>query len=397
MNGLPVRVTNYREDAVCDNSLGRQLFVSGGVEKLMSSVPPGRSWRTLSAVAASCPWPQMATAWIDYAISETDSARAFVTDPTSPSPPKSLLILAFFATYVIWGTTYLGMRIAVETIPPFAVAAFRFLLGAAIGFAFVFARGVPMPTRSQWRSAAWIGSLLLVGGNGLVMWAMQRTPSGIVALIVAPTPLWMTVLDWLFYRGPKPTPRVIFGLVLGMLGIATLVWKTDLIASTDDFHIPSLLVVVLATIFWAIGALESRRVDFPKSIVLVTSMESAVAAVVLTVISVLTGETTRMNPAEFSWESMLAIVYLATFGLLIALSAYSWLLKQVSAALVSTNTFVNPLIAVLLGWLVLGETVSPKTWAAIVMIVFAVILIVTRKRVAVPTSSVVPRQPSSAT
>ena len=289
------------------------------------------------------------------------------------------------------------MRIAVETIPPFAVAALRFLLAAAIGFAFVAARGVPWPTLSQWRSAAWIGSLLLVGGNGLVMWSMQRTPSGIVALIVAPTPIWMTVLDWLFYRGPKPTPRVIFGLALGMLGIATLVWKTDLIASGDDFHIPSLLVVVLATIFWSVGALESRRVDFPKSIVLVTSMESAFAAVVLVVMSWLTGEISGMDVGTFSLESMLAIVYLSTFGLLITLSAYSWLLRQVSAAMVSTNTFVNPLIAVLLGWLVLGETVSPRTWTAIVLIILAVVLIVTRKRAAVPVADAAGPQPTTAT
>ena len=291
-----------------------------------------------------------------------------------------MLVAAFFATHVIWGTTYLGMRIALESFPPFATAASRFILAALIGFVFAWQQGVSWPTRSEWTSAAMIGCLLLVGGNGLVMWAMQRTPSGITALIIASTPIWMTCFDWLFYRGPRPTRGVIFGLISGVIGIALLVAKVDLFSSRDQFHYPSLVLIVLATLSWSFGALHSRHVALPKNILLVTAMESLVGGLILLAVSYFGNESQRMRWDRASWEGIVAVIYLAIFGSLVSLSAYSWLLKQVSASVVSTHTFVNPLIALLLGWLVRNETISTQTALAIVFIILGVILIVFKRR-----------------
>ncbi len=271
------------------------------------------------------------------------------------------------------------MRIAVETIPPLTVASSRFLLAGICTFVYLKFRGVPWPTLSNWKSAALIGCLLMVGGNGTVMVALQRIPSGIAALIVATTPLSMTVFDWLFYKGPKPTARVIAGLLMGTAGIGLLMSPDDLLSSGESLHLPSMLLVVLATMSWSLGSLQSRHVDLPKNIFMTTALETISGGFVLMLLSIAFGEPGRLMAGNVSAISLMATVYLAVFGSLLALTAYSWLLKHVNAARVSTNTFVNPVIAVFLGWLVLSEPISLRTVAAVVLIVIAVVLIVLRQ------------------
>ena len=295
-------------------------------------------------------------------------------------PSTGRLLVAFATIYIIWGTTYLAMRIAVETIPPFTVASTRFLVAGICTMFYLKLTGVPWPSLTHWRSAALIGCLLLVGGNGLVMVAIQKIPSGIAALIVATTPLWMTIFDWLFYQGPRPTGRVIAGLVMGVAGIAMLLSPDDLWSGDQSLHLPSMLLVIAATFSWSIGSLQSRRVSLPNYIFMTTALESICGGFVLLLLSFAFREPSRLIAGNISVNSMLATVYLAIFGCLIALSAYSWLLKRVSAARVSTTAFVNPVIAVFLGWLILSEPITTRTISAVVLIVIAVVLIVFRKQ-----------------
>jgi drug/metabolite transporter (DMT)-like permease len=220
----------------------------------------------------------------------------------------------------------------------------------------------------------------MVGGNGLVMWAIKEIPSGVAALVIATIPLWMTLFEWMFYRGPRPTLRVICGLAMGITGIVFLLKPDQLLAGTEGLHWPSMGALFLAPIFWSIGSLQSRHVELPPNIFMTTAAESICGGIVLLLLSIGLGETTRMNLGQISARSVLATIYLAIFCSLFTLTAYSWLLKNVSVARVSTYMFVNPVIAVFLGWMVLSEEVSWETIVAVVLVVSAVVLIVMRKQ-----------------
>lgn len=296
-----------------------------------------------------------------------------------PDSQRSLLILvAFAAISIIWGTTYLAMRVAVETLPPFFLSGIRFLLAGTITLAILKWRGCPSPTRLHWTNAALIGGLLVIGGNGLTMWAVQEIPSGVAAVVVATMPIWMALFDWLFYQGPRPTKRVVAGMTFGLAGIVLLVRPDQMLGETESLHVPSLLALFAAPIFWSTGSLHSRRVELPSNIFMTTAIESICGGAGLMLFSLLLGETRQLDLSTASTNSLLATLYLAFFGSLVALSAYSWLLKNVSASKVSSYTFVNPVIAVFLGWLVLNEPTPWWTIFSVLLIVSAVILIITR-------------------
>ncbi|MDX1417648.1 MAG: drug/metabolite exporter YedA, partial [Candidatus Promineifilaceae bacterium] len=287
-----------------------------------------------------------------------------------------LIVLAFAAIYLIWGTTYLGIRIAVETIPPFFLAGIRFLFSGALLFIILRLRGVPMPRRFHWRSAVIVGGLLLVGGNGFVTWSEQQVESSTAALVVATVPLWIALFDWLIFRGQRPRKRVTLGLMLGLLGIILLIGPGQILG-TASFDLLSLLVLLLAPVLWSFGSLYSRQAELPGNTFMATAMEMLAGGVLLLLAALLTGEMTQLNPAEFSNRSLLALIYLTIFGSIIAFSAYIWLLKYVPATKVATYTYVNPVFAVFLGWLILDEAITPTTIAATVIIILAVILITT--------------------
>ena len=296
-------------------------------------------------------------------------------------PSTARIVIAFAAIYLIWGTTYLAMRVAVQTIPPFTVGASRFLVAGGLTLLFLRMRGVPSPSLKQWKNSALIGCLLMVGGTGLVMWAVQEIPSGIAALVVATMPLWMTLIDWLFYNGPRPTTRIVVGFGLGFIGINFLMRPDQVFNGRFDLHLPSMIALFLAPIFWSIGSLQSRRIELPKNVFMATALESLGGGFVFMLLCIGMNEPARIDFAGISTKSILATFYLALFGSLLALTAYCWLLKHVSVARVSTYTFINPVIAVILGWLILGEKVTWQTNVAVLLIVFAVILIVTKKEV----------------
>ena len=292
-----------------------------------------------------------------------------------PAPaPRWLVLTAFALVYVLWGSTYLAIRIAIETIPPFLMAGVRFITAGGILYLWVRARGGPRPTRAHWRSAFIIGGLLLMLSNGGVTWAEQTVPSGITSLLVCTVPLWMVVLDWLFFGGGRPSPAIALGLALGLVGVVVLIGPGE-IAHGGGVDPAGAAVLLAAPVFWAVGSLWSRRAHLPDPPFLAIGMEMLAGGALLLALGVAVGEWPRLHLAQVSARSAAALLYLVLFGALIGFTAYLWLLRVTTAARVATHSFVNPVIAVFLGWAVAGEPVTPRTVAASAIIVAAVALI----------------------
>lgn len=284
---------------------------------------------------------------------------------------KTLVLLAFAVIYIVWGSTYLAIRVVVETIPPFISAAARFLVAGLTLMAFLAARGTPMPTRQQWKFALVAGSLLSVGGNGLVVWAEQSISSGLAALLVALAPLWFALLEWLRPRGTPPPLKTVVGIVIGFAGVILLVSGRSA-ADSNGGSLIAALAVVLAGISWAAGSLFSRHSAGAGKFE--SPWMSAAAQMVcggagLLLLSLLFGEPFRADWTAVSARSMVALAYLIVFGSWLGFSTYVWLLRVSTPSRVSTYAYVNPVIAVFLGWAVLGETVSGRMiWGTLVVV-----------------------------
>jgi drug/metabolite transporter (DMT)-like permease len=295
---------------------------------------------------------------------------------TTSSPSLLRVALALAAVYVIWGSTYLAIAIAIETLPPFWMAGARFVIAGGLLYGWSLWRGAPHPTPVQWRSAALIGGLLLLGGNGGVVWAEQRVSSGIAALLVSMVPLWMVLFRWLQPGGERPNGRVWAGVALGFVGLALLVrpWERGLGSSLDPLGVGAL---VLACVSWAWGSIHSRRVPLPESPLMATGAEMLCGGGLLLLVGAFLGEPAQIDPAAVSGRSLIALLYLITFGALVGFTAYIWLLRVANPVLVSTYAYVNPIVAVFLGWLILGEPVTGQTIGAAAVIIAGVALITT--------------------
>ena len=292
----------------------------------------------------------------------------------SIAPPRRLhLFLALAAVYLIWGSTYLAIRFAIETLPPFAMAAVRFLVAGSILFAYSLARGEKNPSRGAWGSALVVGILLLVGGNGGVVWAEQRIDSGIAALLVTTMPFFLVLVTALLPGGRPPTARMLVGLLVGFAGVVVLLnpfahghLAVDPIGAA---------VVTLSAISWATGSALAGRLPLPKSPPLSTGIQMLAGGAVLALVSIATGEPSHFHRAEVSLRSILALAYLVVFGAVVAYTAFVWLLKHAPPALVATYAYVNPLVAVLLGWALAGEELSSRVLLAAGIIVAGVMII----------------------
>lgn len=293
-----------------------------------------------------------------------------------------MIALAMGALYIVWGSTYLGILIAIETLPPFAMAAVRSLIAGTLLYAWSRARGAAAPTGRQWGNTALLGGLLLLGGNGGVVWAEQRVPSGLAALVVATVPLWMVWMQAGLTR-LRPGRREMAGVALGLVGVVLLVGPIHLGGQTGPDPL-GVAVLLAASLSWALGSVISRRLDLPSSSLLSTAMQMLGGGALLGVVSVLAGEPGHFDPAAVSTRSWLALVYLIIFGSLVGFSAYVWLLRVARPSLVSTYAYVNPLVAVFLGWMLAGEAVTSRTLTAAAVIVSAVALITFKPRVRVP-------------
>lgn len=281
---------------------------------------------------------------------------------------------ALGAVYVIWGTTYLAIRVVNETLPPLLSASVRFLVAGSLLYAWTIRRGDregDRPTRVQWRSAAIVAVLLMLGGNGGVVLAEKTIPSGVAALLVALVPLWMALLDRMFFGGHL-RGRAVVGLVAGFGGAALLLGSE----ASGDVDVVGMLFVVGASLSWAIGSLYSRKAPLPKRPFVGMGMEMLVGGIALAVVGIATGELGQVHVSRFSRASLIGLLYLIVFGSWIGFTAYLWLLRVARTSLVSTYAYVNPVVAVFLGWLFLDEQVGLRTLVAGGVIVASVAIII---------------------
>ena len=298
-----------------------------------------------------------------------------MTPATHSSPSRLALIGAFAAIYVVWGSTYLAILIAIETVPPFLMAGFRFLFAGLALYGWMrFQGGV---AGSGWRPWAWavvVGGLMMAGGNGVVTWAEQWVPSGLASVIVATVPIWMVGLDATVFGGRKLTATAVAGLVLGMLGVVLLASPGG-----DSAAMRGIVMLVLASLSWSVGSLLSRRVNHPSSLAM-AGMQMIAGGVILVLWGTLVHEWRGFDVAAISTRSWIAFVYLVTFGSILALGCYVWLMRVSTASAVSTYAFVNPVVAVFLGWAFAGERLGINEWIAAAFILGAVVLLQMKRK-----------------
>jgi drug/metabolite transporter (DMT)-like permease len=283
--------------------------------------------------------------------------------------------LALIALYIAWGSTYLAIRFAVESLPPFFMAGTRFLLAGTIVYVWRRLAGDPPPTRRQWRSAIIIGLLMLLGGIGVVSWAEQFVASGITALVVAAVPLWIVLLDALRPGGKRPTWQTASGVLVGLAGILILVGPAIGTGSQAGTQLAGMIALLLATLSWAIGSVYSRGADLPKSPLLGTGMEMLSGSLGLYIVGLIAGEAGSLNLAAVSTRSLLGLAYLVLVGSLVGFAAYTWLLRVAPTSTVATYALVNPIVAVILGSVLAQEVLTTRLLIAIPVILSAVALI----------------------
>ncbi|MFH1908561.1 MAG: EamA family transporter [Chloroflexota bacterium] len=289
--------------------------------------------------------------------------------------------IALLAIYLIWGSTYLAIRYAVESIPPFLMAGTRFLTAGIVLYTWRRLAGDPAPTARQWRSTAIIGLLLLLGGNGLVSWAEQTVPSGIAALLIGTIPLWMVLTESIRRGGVKPGLSAVLGLITGFSGILVLIWPLLMRSSTysagTSEHLNPLGVVALlfAAFSWAVGSVYSKSAELPPGSLMTTAAEMLTGSLGLYFIGALLGEWNMLDFATITARSWLGLAYLTVLGSLVGFVAYAWLLRHAPISLVATYAYVNPLVAILLGSLLAQESFSARILLAALIIIGSVVLI----------------------
>jgi len=293
---------------------------------------------------------------------------------------KTKIWIALLALYIVWGSTYLAIRFAVETIPPFLMAGTRFLVSGAILLIWRRAAEDAMPTPRQWRSTAIVGILLLLGGNGLVSFAEKRIASGVAALIVGTVPLWLVLIEAIRPGGVRPTPLAILGLLIGFGGIYLLVGPEDLNSASLQFDAFGIGTVVLAAFLWSLGSIYSRGADLPTSSLMATGAEMLTGGLVILAFSGSIGEWRDFNFTAVTSSSWIGLVYLITFGSMVGFVSYIWLLQNAPVSLVATYAYVNPLVAVFLGAWLANEMLNARILVAALIIIGSVVLINQTKR-----------------
>lgn len=299
--------------------------------------------------------------------------------PRRSAGTTTWVILAFGAVYVIWGSTYLAIRIAIETLPPFLMAGVRFVVAGTVLLGWARLRGSALPTRIQWRNTAVVGAMLLLVGNGAVVWAEQWVPSGLVALLVATVPLWIVLVDWGWGERRPPGPWLVLGLAWGLAGVALLV-GTEGIGIAVGKPLLGAGVVLVGAFSWAAGSIVARDAAMPSSPAMTVGAEMLCGGGLLLLLSLAVGEPAGFRLPDVTLRSVLALLYLIVFGALVAFSAYIWLLGRVPAARVSTYAYVNPVVALFLGWALAGEPMTGRTAVAAAVILSAVMLVNARTR-----------------
>ncbi|MCU0427926.1 MAG: EamA family transporter [Candidatus Kapabacteria bacterium] len=299
---------------------------------------------------------------------------------TTPNPhhnySRSTFIIAFTAVCLIWGSTYLGVRFAIETLPPVLMAGARFTIAGLVMLAWARLSGAAYPTWAEVRSASIVGLMLVTLCNGMFTVAMGRVPSAIGALVATSLPIWMVLLDWLRPDGKRPANGVFAGVVMGFGGIVMLVqpWKyfLDDAQSSQHFDFIGFLLMFFGTIAWAVGSIYARHTKLPSAPRMNTAVQLLSGGLIMLVLALCIGDLGRIQLENISLKSFVAFLYLIAFGSIAAFSAYAWLLQNVSTALASSYTYINPIVALLLGATLGGESITANMLIAMVIILFAV-------------------------
>ena len=296
---------------------------------------------------------------------------------SSNASSRTVLLLSFAAIYLIWGSTYLAIRVAVETLPPFTMAGVRFIVAGAILYGWLAVQGRARATARQWLDNLVVGALLLVGGNGVVVWAEQAIPSGITTLIISISPLFMVMIDWMLPKGTRPSLPTLIGLALGFAGLVLLIGGG--ISEGQSIDLWRCAGLMVACVSWSVGSLYSRYTKNPAEPLTAATLQMLAGGALMFLIGLGRQELVGFSSALLTPRSILAWSYLVIAGSLIAFPAYVYLLKHTTPARISTYAYVNPVVAVFLGWLILREPVSTRTLIASAIIVVAVAIITTQK------------------
>src|SRR5881409_2465994 len=301
------------------------------------------------------------------------------------APKRSLVIIAFAALYLIWGSTYLGIRFAIETIPPLLMAGSRFLLAGIIMYAIAWSQGIVESNWRNWRTSLIIGACLLLGGNGGVTISEKYIDSGLAALIVAIVPIYIVLLGWMTGLAPKPTPIVWLALIGGFVGVGILFGPALHFSSNEARH-PAIGISILlvSSFIWSVGSLYSRVAKHAASPFLTAAQQMLCGGMLLLFVGIATGELRRLHLGSISMLSVGSFIYLVIIGAVVGYTAYIWLLRHCEPAKVATYAYVNPIVAVLLGTLFAGETVSVRMLIAAALIIGSVALIITAQQLRAP-------------
>jgi drug/metabolite transporter (DMT)-like permease len=290
---------------------------------------------------------------------------------------QTSIILALSAVYVFWGGTYLAMKIAIETIPPFIMGGTRFLTAGLLVYIWGIYKGQKPPEKSHWLYASLLGILMLLIGQGGIIWAQQYVPSGVAAIIFATVPLWMTLISWVCQGAQRPNNLVIFGLFLGFFGIVLQVKNSLLGVDVNSNHWVGYIVLILAAVSWAWGSVYSRVFRLPASPLMSIALQMLTGGTFYIVVSLLKGEWKQFEVLSISLGSMLSLGYLILFGSIIGFGAYIWLLKVADPTMVSTYAYVNPVVAVFLGCTLAGEPLTLND-AVVAMLILTSVVIISR-------------------
>ena len=275
--------------------------------------------------------------------------------------------------YVVWGSTFLGVRYAIEVLPPLMASALRFLIGGVILFIFTLLRGYSLPSFGKWRSAAWVGLLLSGIGNSAVAYALKFMPTGLVALLVATLPVWMVVLDYLFFSKQKPSAITAVGLAVGLIGMYVLLNPAANLKSQEVVLWPALLVFA-GSVCWAWGSIQSPYLEMPPQMQ-ATAIQMLSGGTFALIMSLIVEPNGVEAIAQMTSKTYWAMAYLIFIGSFVGYSAYVWLINNAPPSLTATYAYVNPVVAMLLGWLLIGETLSARTLVASAVILGGVVLI----------------------
>jgi drug/metabolite transporter (DMT)-like permease len=296
-------------------------------------------------------------------------------------PKRSLVIIAFAALYVIWGSTYLGIRFSIETIPPFLMAGARFVLAGLVMYAIAWSQGIGKSTWANWRTSSIIGACLLLGGNGGVTISEKYIDSGLAALIVAIVPIYIVLLGWATGMAARPTPIMWTGLAGGFVGVGILFGPGLHVHSIGGRNPAIGISILLCTSFiWSAGSLYSRVAKHAPSPFLTAAQQMICGGILLLVAGVVTGELPRFHPSSVSRLSLVSFIYLVLIGAVVGYTAYIWLLRHCDPAKVATYAYVNPIVAVFLGTFFAGEMITTRTLIAAALIIGSVALIITAQQ-----------------